>query len=95
MVHVTPAFEKLKATLESKGSLTDEEIAQAISEYGRMTPDETAWLSAEMHERQRASQATVTMEQFLAASHVLDNADPASAEYQAAQRIVDAFLTGN
>jgi hypothetical protein len=30
MVHMTQAFEKLKMTLEDKGALTDEEIAEAL-----------------------------------------------------------------
>jgi hypothetical protein len=92
---MTKAFEKLKAALQVKGTLSDEEIASAISEHGDMTPEENMWLSAELHERQRAAQTTVTMEQFLEANHVLDTADPSSKEYRAAQEIVDAFMAGN
>jgi hypothetical protein len=92
---MTKAFEKLKAALQVKGTLSDEEIASAISENGDMTPEENMWLSAELHECQRAAQTTVTMEQFLEANHVLDTADPSSKEYRAAQEIVDAFMAGN
>jgi len=92
---MTETFEKLKAALQAKGTLTDDEIAEAIREHGDMTPEETMWLSAELHERQRAAQTTVTMEQFLEANKVLDSADPDSEEYKAAQKIVDAFLAGN
>jgi hypothetical protein len=95
VAQMTETFEKLKAALQAKSTLTDAEIASAISESGDMTPEETMWLSAELHERQRAAQTTVTMEQFLQANHVLDTADPTSEEYKAAQKIVDAFLAGN
>jgi hypothetical protein len=92
---MTETFEKLKAALLAQGTLADEEIASVISASGDMTPEENMWLSAELYERQRASQTTVTMEQFLQANHVLDTADPASEEYRAAQKTVDAFLAGN
>ncbi|HVO70660.1 MAG TPA: hypothetical protein VMT24_11475, partial [Aggregatilineaceae bacterium] len=95
VAQMTETFEKLKAVLQSNGTLTDAEIAGAVSESGDMTPEETMWLSAELHERQRAAKTTVTMEQFLQANHVLDTADPTSKEYKAAQKIVDAFLAGN
>jgi len=92
---MTQAFDKIKAALEEKGMLTDEEIAKIVSEHGELTPEENMWLSAELHERKRAAQKTVTMEQFLEANKVLDTADPNSPEYKAAQEIVDAFLAGN
>lgn len=92
---MTETFDKLKTMLETKGSLTDQDITEAISAHGEMTPDENMWLSAEMHERKRATEKTVTMEQFLEANKVLDSADPASEEYKAAQKIADAFLTGS
>jgi transcription elongation GreA/GreB family factor len=92
---MTETFDKLKALLEEKGDLSDEEIAKMIAEHGEMTAEENMDLSATMHEKRRASQATVTMEQFLEANKVLDSADEDSDAYKAAQKIVDVFLAGN
>ncbi len=92
---MTASFDKLKAMLEEKGALSDEEIAAVVKEHGEMTDEENMQLSAEIHERKRAGEATVTMEQFLEANKVLDSADPNSDEYKKAQEIVDKFLTGS
>lgn len=92
---MTETFDKLKAALAEKGTLAEDEIAQMVSQHGAMTQEENSWLMAEIHERKRSAQKTVTMEQFLEANKVLDTADPNSPEYQAAQKIADAFLAGN
>lgn len=92
---MTDSFAKLKAILDEKGTLSDEEIAAVVKEHGEMSDEETMQLSVEIHERKRASEATVTMEQFLEANKVLDNAEPDSDEYKKAQEIVDKFLTGS
>jgi Ca2+-binding EF-hand superfamily protein len=92
---MTATFDKLKAALQEKGTLTEEEIVQAVKEHGAMTAEENMQLSAEIFERQRASEKKVTMEQFLEANKVLDSADPNSEDYKKAQQIVDAFLAGN
>lgn len=89
---MTAVFDKLKTSLTEKGTLSEEEITQAGSE---LTPEETAWLMAELHEKQRSAQVSVTMEQFLEANKILDTADENSDEYKAAQKIADAFLAGN
>lgn len=92
---MTETFDKLTAMLEEKGILTDDEVAKMIAEHGEMTAEENMELSAALHEKKRASQATVTMEQFLEANKVLDSSNENSDEYKAAQKIVDAFLAGN
>jgi hypothetical protein len=91
---MTEGFDKIKAMLEEKGTVSDEDIKKVVEQHGDLTPEEHSWLSAELHERQRKSEKTVTMEQFLAANKTLDAADPDSDEYKAAQKIVDAFLAG-
>jgi hypothetical protein len=92
---MSEAFEKLKAALEAQGSLTDEEIATLVSQHGALTPEELTWLQAELHERRRSKEVKVSTEQFLEANKVLDTADPDSAEYKEAERIVEAYLQGN
>lgn len=92
---MSEAFEKLKAALEAQGTLTDEEIATLVSQHGALTPEENSWLLAELHERERSKQTKVSTEQFLEANKILDTADPDSAEFKAAEKIVEAYLQGN
>jgi hypothetical protein len=92
---MSEAFDKLKAQLEAQGTLTNEEIATFISQHGALTPEELAWIEAELHERERAKETKVSTEQFLEANKILDTADPDSDEYKAAERIVEAYLQGN
>ena len=92
---MTATFDRLKAALQEKGALSDEDIAQAVEEHGEMTAEENMQLAADIFERQRAVEKKVTMEQFLEANKILDTADENSEEYQKAQQIVDAFLAGN
>jgi hypothetical protein len=92
---MTATFDKLKAALQEKGTLADDEITRAISETGEMTAEENMWLSAEIHERKRSAQVKVTLEQFLEANKILDTADENSEEYKKAQQIADAYLAGN
>jgi hypothetical protein len=88
---MTETFDKLKALLEEKGALTDEEITNMVGAHGEMTPEENMELSAQIHERKRAQETTVTMEQYLEAMKVLDTAAEGSREYQQAEEIVNKF----
>lgn len=88
---MTDTFGKLKALLEQKGSLSDEDIRKAIAASGEMTAEEMVWLSAEQHDRLERTGAEITVEQYLAAMQTLDSATPGSAEYQEAERIIKAF----
>ena len=92
---MTATFDRLKAALQEKGTLSDEDIAQAVEEHGEMTAEENMELSAAIHERKRSQQATVTMEQFLEANKILDTAAEGSEEYKKAEAIVERFLAGN
>lgn len=91
---MTAAFDKLKTALAEKKTLTDDEVAKIIAEHGELTADESTWLAAELHERNRASQQKVTLEQFLEANKILDTADPNSDEYKNAEKIAEAYLQG-
>ncbi len=79
-------FDKLKAKLAETGQLTDEEIGAA-----RLTEDEKLWLSAERHAKERDKQEAVTLDQYLAASKVLDTAAEGSPEFLAAQKTVEIY----
>ncbi len=88
---MTEAFDTLKQRLETQDTLSDEEIAQVESELGPLTDEERLWISAELHDRMDRQGEAITVEQYLAASQALETAEPGSPEYEAAQRIVDAF----
>jgi hypothetical protein len=79
-------FDKLKTKLSETGQLTDEEIGAA-----NLTEDQKLWLSAERHAKERDKQEAVTLEQYLAASKVLDTAAEGSPEYLAAQETVETY----
>ncbi len=88
---MTEAFDKLKAMLEEKGSLSDEDIAGVEAEAGALTDDERLWLSVEQHDRKKREGDAITLEQYVAAAAVLDSAEPDSDEYKEAEKIVEAF----
>lgn len=88
---MSQAFDVLKAALESKGTVSEEEITAVVKEHGEMTAEEIAWLQAELHERKRSQEVTVTMEQYLEAMKVLDTAPEGSPEYVEAEKIVNKF----
>lgn len=83
---MSDVFEKLKAKLAETGSLTDDEINAAD-----LTEEEKLWLNAERYDKQRAKTEVITLEQYVAASKVLDSAAEGSPEYQAALKIVEAY----
>jgi len=83
---MSDAFEALKAKLAQTGTLTDEEIAAAD-----LTEEQKLWLNAERYAKQRDTSETVTLEQYLEASKVLDSAPEGSPEYEAALKIVERY----
>ena len=92
---MTDTFDKLKAMLEEKGSLADEDIQKMVGESGEMTPEENMELAAAIHEAKRAGEATVTLEQYLEATKTLDNEEEGSEAYKAALAIVEKFESAN
>lgn len=91
---MTDTFDKLKALLASQGKLSSEEVDQMVAAHGDLTDDEKMWLSAEQFKLERAIGEQITMEQYLAASKVLDSTPEGSAEYNQALAIVEAFESG-
>lgn len=86
---MSATFDKLMKTLEEKGSLTNTEIEAVTKELGEMTPQEMIDLSAAQIKKQPRTE--ITMEQYLAATKVLDVAAEGSPEYEAALKIVEAY----
>jgi hypothetical protein len=88
---MTETFDKLKALLESQGTLTDDDIAKMESEHGALEDDERIWISAEVHDRNSRAGDEITLDQYVAAAGVMDSAEPGSPEYEEAKKIVEAF----
>lgn len=88
------AFEHLKKQLVEKKTLTPAEVESAEKEHGAMTDEEKLWLEAEKHKLERQDAVTITMEQYLEASKVLDTAAEDSDEYKKALAIVEKYEAG-
>jgi len=87
-------FDKLEALLKEKGTLSNEEVDKMIAEHGAMTDEEKLTLEADRHKMQRTSGQKITMEEYLAASKVLDTAEEGSEEYKKAEEIVNKYESG-
>jgi hypothetical protein len=74
------AFEHLKKMLEDKGTLTPEEVTTAEAEHGAMSDEEKFWLESEKHKKETVSRQTVTVDEYLKASEVLDTAGEGGVE---------------
>ncbi|GIK63594.1 MAG: hypothetical protein BroJett018_13880 [Chloroflexota bacterium] len=86
---MSATFDKLMKMLEEKGSLANTDIEAVTKELGEMTPQEMIDLSAAQIKKQPRTE--ITMEQYLAATKVLDTAAEGSPEYEAALKIVETY----
>lgn len=91
---MSETFEKLKVLLASQGKLSHDDIETMSAAHGALTPEEIVWLSAEQHDKERSGATLPTMDEYLAASKVLDTAPEGSDEYKRAEAIVTAFEQG-
>ncbi|MCQ3929927.1 MAG: hypothetical protein DPW16_05675 [Chloroflexi bacterium] len=86
---MSATFDKLMKMLEEKGSLANTDIEAVTKELGEMTPQEMIDLSAAQIKKQPRTE--ITMEQYLAATKVLDTAAEGSPEYEAALKVVETY----
>lgn len=91
---MSETFDKLKAQLTAQGSLSNEEVEKMVGAHGPLTDEEKIWLEAERHKKERESQATITLEQYLEATKILDTAVEGSDEYKRAEAIVEKYESG-
>jgi hypothetical protein len=91
---MSATYDKLKALLESKGTITNEEVEKQIAETGAMTDEEKLTLEADRHKKSRSDDVKITMDEYLAASKVLDTAAEGSDEYKKAEAIVNKYESG-
>jgi hypothetical protein len=86
---MSASFDKLMAMLKEKGSITDDEVKKVTDESGALTDQEQLDLSAERLKSQKRT--AVTLEEYLAASKILDTAAEGSPEFIAAEKIVNEY----
>ena len=91
---MSETFNKLKALLDEKGSLSAEDIEKMSTEHGAMTPQEVIDLESLKLKKSKEGRTEVTMEQYLEATKTLDTAAEDSEEYKKAEAIVTAFEAG-
>lgn len=91
---MSATFDKLIAQLKDKGTLSNDDITAAAAASGEMTPEEHTQLEAERHKLTRTSGKQITMDEYLAASKILDTAAEGSEEYKKAEAIVNAYESG-
>lgn len=91
---MTAAFDHLEKILKETGTLTNEDVEAAIKTHGDMTDEEKIQLEADRHEKERSSDATITMDEYLAATQVLDSTPEDSEEHKKALEIVEKFEAG-
>jgi hypothetical protein len=91
---MSETYDKLKALLNEKKTLSKEDIDKMIAEHGEMTDEEKVKLEADKLETEKASVDKVTMEQYLEACKILDTAEAGSEEYKKAEALVEKYEKG-
>ncbi|MFW5748861.1 MAG: hypothetical protein ACOCYT_04525 [Chloroflexota bacterium] len=93
---MSATYDKLKALLDEKKSITQEEIDQAIAEHGAMTDEEVIQLEADRLEaaKSQTTNEAVTLEQYLEAVKTLDTAEEGSETFKKAETIVQKYEAG-
>lgn len=91
---MSETFDKLKELLAKQGTLSEDDINKGIAATGAMSDTERTQLEAERYEKERTKDQKITMDQYLAASKVLDSAAEGSDEYKKALAIVEKYESG-
>ena len=92
---MSETLDKLQALLAKQGTLSEDDITKVSAEHGALSETERATLEAERYEKERNKAKAITLEQYLEASKVLDNAAEGSDEYKKALVLVEAYENGN
>lgn len=91
---MSETFDKLKELMAKQGSLSEDDITKGIAATGAMSDTERTQLEAERYEKDRSKDQKITMDQYLAASKVLDSAAEGSDEYKKALALVEKYESG-
>lgn len=89
---MSASFDKLKGMLETKGSLSQDDIDGVVKADGEMTPNEIVELEV-MRLKKGDGRGQVSMDAYLKATKILDEATEGSDEYKKAEEVVNAFET--
>jgi hypothetical protein len=93
-VLMSESFNKLKAIIEEKGQVSAEETEKITTEHGALEAQELIEIEALKLKKSKETRKEVTMDEYLAASKILDTAAEGSDEYKKAEAIVTAFESG-
>jgi hypothetical protein len=88
------SFDKLKAILEEKGEIPADEMEKIVQENGALSPQEAMELESLKLKKSKETRKQVTMEEYIQASKILDEAPEGSDEYKKAEAIVNVFEAG-
>ena len=91
---MSASFDKLKAMLEEKGSVSSEDIKKVTDENGEMTTEEMIELEHLKLKKGKEARKEVTMDEYLVAAKKMDEVEEGSDEYKKAEEIVKAFESG-
>lgn len=86
---MSASLDKLLTLLKEKGELSDDDVQKITAEHGELSPEEHIEFS--LARLKKGASTAITMEQYLAASKVLDTAPEGSPEYVAAEKIVEEY----
>jgi type I site-specific restriction endonuclease len=91
---VSESFNKIKAIIEEKGTISPEEQEKITKEHGELEAKETVELESLKLKKAKENRKEVTMEEYLQATKTLESAAEGSDEYKKAEEIVKAFESG-
>ena len=92
---MSATLDKLKKLLEEKGTLTAADVEAAEKADGALSEEEKFDLEAAKHEKERSTGDTITLEQYLAATKILDSSPEDSEEHKKALALVEKYEAGN
>ncbi|MEM6281648.1 MAG: hypothetical protein AAF787_05615 [Chloroflexota bacterium] len=92
---MTETFDKLKAMLAEKKTISNDDIQKMVADHGDMTPEEMIELEAERLEAEKENKTEeVSLDDYLAALKVLDSAAEGSDEFKKAEATVEKYEAG-
>ena len=92
---MSATLDKLKKLLEEKGMLTPEDVEAAEKADGALSDQEKFDLEAAKHEKERSGGDTISLEQYLEATKVLDSTPEDSEDHKKALALVEKYEAGN
>ncbi|MEO0561651.1 MAG: hypothetical protein AAF125_06040 [Chloroflexota bacterium] len=92
---MTETYDKLKALLDAQKTLSNDDVAKMVEEHGNMTDEEKFDLEAKKLELEKAAKTeTVSLDDYLAALKMLDEAEEGSDAYKTAEATVEKYESG-